>query len=143
MNGMTPDQIISAQNAGLPPAVSAGPGVVPPAVTPGTTPPPPGGQGWFGSMSPMAQHATISAGSQLLGGLLSGYGADKAADEERKYAEQQQAQYSANMGTPIIGSVADRAMQPRSPVAFDQRYEQIAGSPLGVSGYGLINLARA
>jgi hypothetical protein len=138
-NGMTQSQMLAAQNAGLSGATKATQAALQGAL-PGAAPA--ASAGWFSSMSPLAQHATISAGSQLAGGLIQGVGAQKAADEERKYAEQQAAQRSANVGAPIIGSVADRAMQPRSPVRFDDYYERIGGSPLGVSNGGLIQLAR-
>lgn len=55
----------------------------------------------------MLQSAKISAGTQLVGGLISGIGQQKAADDERKYQEgQAQAardRYNQNVGTKLWG----------------------------------------
>jgi hypothetical protein len=43
----------------------------------------------------MGQYAAISGGTQLVGGAIQGYGAQKAQEEQRNYEEQQRANQEA------------------------------------------------
>jgi hypothetical protein len=47
------------------------------------------GKGLIGSLTPMGQYAAITGGTQLVGGVVQGYGADKAQQEQQAYEEQQ------------------------------------------------------
>lgn len=51
----------------------------------------------FGKLSPQAQAAAITGGTQLAGGLIQGYGMQRAQDEQQRLSEEQKATYNRNI----------------------------------------------
>lgn len=118
-NGMTQAQMLASQNAGISgataatnsaaatafPASAGVGGGAQLALTPAQVA---GSNGLIGGLSPMGQYAAISGGTQLVGGAVQGYGAQKAQEDQRAYEQQQadaqRAQYNQNVGTNWWGS---------------------------------------
>jgi hypothetical protein len=55
----------------------------------------------FTSLSPQAQAATITGGTQLVGGLIQGVGMQKAQNDQAKQTAQQKADWNSNVGTRL------------------------------------------
>lgn len=53
--------------------------------------------GAFSNLSPQGQAAAITVGGQLTGGLIQGYGAKKAQEEQQQLTEDQRALYNRNI----------------------------------------------
>lgn len=64
-----------------------------------------GGKGLVGGMmsSPYAAPALISGGTQLIGGVMQGYGAKKQQDQQVQMAEDERKRYNTNVGTRLWG----------------------------------------
>jgi hypothetical protein len=64
-----------------------------------------GGQGLIGKMmaSPYAAPALISSGTQLIGGVMQGYGARQEQKRQEQLTNEQKAAYSRNIGTRLWG----------------------------------------
>lgn len=77
------------------------------AVTPAAT--------GFASLSPLAQYGAITAGTQVVGGMIQGAGQKAAQEDQRDYelrmAQEARDRYNANVGTSLWGS-----NQPVNPV---------------------------
>jgi phage-related protein len=93
VTGMAPGAVTS-------PVYSSVGAVVPRALTA----PPAATGGWFSNMSPLAQAATISAGSQLAGGLIQGYGMQQQQQHQEQLAADERARYNKNIGTRLWGA---------------------------------------
>jgi hypothetical protein len=118
------------------------------------------GTGLIGSLSPMGQYAAIAGGTQLLGGTLQGYGAQKAQEDQRDYEQElldaQNQRYADNVnefGNKARADAAAIARQnpapfapPLSAPAFADRYRQTVppmGFGNGPAQVGMINRAAA
>lgn len=59
----------------------------------------------FGSLSPLAQYGAITAGTQVVGGLIQGAGQKAAAEDQRAYearmAQEARDRYNANVGASL------------------------------------------
>jgi hypothetical protein len=55
----------------------------------------------FTSLSPQAQAATITGGTQLIGGVMQGVGMQKAQNDQAKQTAQQKADWNTNVGTRL------------------------------------------
>jgi hypothetical protein len=75
-------------------------GVAPAAAAPAAT--------GFASLSPLAQYGAISAGTQVVGGMIQGAGQKAAQEDQRDYeirmAQEARDRYNANVGTALWGS---------------------------------------
>jgi hypothetical protein len=62
----------------------------------------------FASLSPLAQYGAISAGTQVVGGMIQGAGQKQAQEDQRDYemrmAQEARDRYNANVGTALWGS---------------------------------------
>jgi hypothetical protein len=143
-NGMTQAQMLATQNAGISgataatnsaaatafPASAAGAGaggssalaLTPQAVA--------GSKGLIGSLSPMGQYAAISGATQLVGGAVQGYGAQKAQEDERKYAEQQLAEQRARYESSVQDFSNSANAQRDAAQAAENRYAPAAFDPV-------------
>jgi len=69
----------------------------------------------FASLSPLAQYGAITAGTQVVGGMIQGAGQKAAQEDQRDYelrmAQEARDRYNANVGTALWGS-----NQPVNPV---------------------------
>jgi hypothetical protein len=82
-------------------------GKAPPQMSmPGLNVPTPPPTGLIGSMmsSPYAAPAAIMSGTQLIGGAMQGYGAQKQQDQQIKLAEDERKRYNTNVGTRLFGA---------------------------------------
>lgn len=104
----------------------------------------PASTGLIGGLSPMGQYAAISGATQLVGGAVQGYGAQKAQEEQRNY-EQQQAdaardRYNQNVGVNWWDAPSEPNQVAQAGAA---KYEPIAagdpGSPFAVDSTSLTN----
>ena len=77
-----------------------------------------------GGMGELAKYGLITSGTQLAGGLIQGYGQQKAMEEQRAYEEQAAAQRAQTIGTSLWGS-APTARVYGSPAAGPQ-YDPVA-----------------
>jgi hypothetical protein len=107
-------------------------GVPVPAATPGLA------EGMIGA-------AKISAGTQLVGGLINGYGQQKAAEDQRNYEQQQaeaaRARYNENVGTNWWPSSSGGSGGSTGQVA--PRYAAPADPRIPVSPYAVDSTSRA
>lgn len=125
-SGMTQSQILNAQNAGIQGATELTNAAAKTALTnPSALQLTAQNVAGTGSLSEgLIGAAKISAGTQLAGGLIQGYGAQKAAEEQRTYEQQQadeaRARYNANVGTnwwpSSGGSTGDTGVAGTTPV---------------------------
>ena len=106
----TQAQMLAAQNAGIPGAdalTSAALKAPAAAAAPAAT--------GFASLSPLAQYGAITAGTQVVGGMIQGAGQKAAQEDQRDYelrmAQEARDRYNANVGTSLWGS-----NQPVNPV---------------------------
>jgi hypothetical protein len=154
-SGMTQAQMLASQNAGISGATAAtnsaaatafpaGAGVgggAQLALTPAQVA---ASKGLIGGLSPMGQYAAISGGTQLVGGAIQGYGAQKAQEEQRAYEDQKAAdakkQYNDNVGTNWWDAPGDPNQVAQAGAA---RYEPIAAgdpnSPFAVDSTSFTN----
>lgn len=65
----------------------------------------PSSGGLWNSLGDYGKMAAIQGGTQLIGGVMQGYGQQKAVEEQQGYEAQQRAQAAANAGSPLWGSV--------------------------------------
>jgi hypothetical protein len=72
----------AAFNTGIAPSLGA-------TLAGGAAPAAAAGKGLIDSLTPMGQYAAITGATQLVGGVVQGYGADKAQQEQQAYEEQQ------------------------------------------------------
>ena len=63
------------------------------------------GGGLIGGMmsSPYAAPAAIMSGTQLIGGVMQGYGAQKQQEKQEQLAEDDRKRYNTNIGTRLWG----------------------------------------
>jgi hypothetical protein len=141
-SGMTQAQMLASQNAGIPgataatnsaaatafPASTAGAGGASQlALTPSQVA---GSKGLIGSLSPMGQYAAISGATQLVGGAVQGYGAQKAQEDERNYAEQQLAAQRARYESSVQDFSKSANAQRDAAQATENRYAPAAFDPV-------------
>ena len=83
------------------------------------------GTGIVGSImaSPYTAPALISAGTQLAGGVMQGYGAKKEAERQDQLAADERARYTANVGADLYG----RPVMPGTVYGEDKRGQSMAG----------------
>ena len=111
-----PMSIASAPMATPAPPMSAPPtggvnmnavlGKAPPQMSvPGLNVPPTTPPGLIGGLmsSPYAMPAAIMSGTQLIGGVMQGYGAQKQQDQQVQMAEDERKRYNTNVGTRLWG----------------------------------------
>lgn len=154
-NGMTQAQMLASQNAGISgataatnsaaatafPASAGVGGGAQLALTPAQVA---GSKGLIGGLSPMGQYAAISGATQLVGGAVQGYGAQKAQEEQRAYEQQQadaaQQRYNQNVGTNWWDAPSDVVQAAQTGAS---RYDPIAAgdpnSPFAVDSTSLTN----
>jgi hypothetical protein len=104
----TQAQMLAAQNAGIPGADTLTSAALKTGVTP-----PPAAPGFFSS--DLAKYGAITAGTQVVGGMIQGAGQKQAQEDQRDYelrmAQEARDRYNANVGTALWGS-----NQPVNPV---------------------------
>ena len=100
--------------------------------------PPTAPAGWWASQDPLVKYGMVSAGTQLAGGLISGAGQAKAAQEQRDYEAQMRAdalaRYNANNGTLLNFSPFAQATPPQ-PRYYPQPQAAMQPPPGIVSRY--------
>lgn len=113
------------------------------------------GAGWFSNLSPLAQHAVVSGGTQLIGQTVSGIGSQMAARDARMEREQAQARYNQNVGTSLWGEVPGAqatetyGSTPPPPSASEQARlladsygQRLRAQPMGLIGQGMWSAPR-
>jgi hypothetical protein len=101
---MAPQSIVSPAQAAITQATGGAPMSLPaPAGMPPV--PPAGGSGLLAKAmsSQYTAPALISGGTQLIGGAMQGYGAQKQQERQEQMAEEQRATYNRNMGGRLWG----------------------------------------
>jgi hypothetical protein len=97
----TQAQMLAAQNAGIPGADTLTSAALKTGVTP-----PPAAPGFFSS--DLAKYGAITAGTQVVGGMIQGAGQKAAQEDQRDYelrmAQEARDRYNANVGTALWGS---------------------------------------
>lgn len=88
----------------------------------------PASTGLIGGLSPMGQYAAIAGTTQLVGGAIQGYGAQKAQEDQRNYeakqAEDARTRYNANVGTRLWGDAQTTGNE--APAAAAAAYDPVA-----------------
>lgn len=96
--GTTPPAPTSPFSLAQPPTIPTG---VPPAIPPGAPP----AAGWWAGVDPYLKTAAVMGGTQVVGGLISGAGQAKAAQEQRDFevdqAELARQRRNKNMGAQL------------------------------------------
>jgi len=98
LTGTTPPAPTSPFSLAQPPTIPTG---VPPAIPPGAPP----AAGWWAGVDPYLKTAAVMGGTQVVGGLISGAGQAKAAQEQRDFevdqAELARQRRNKNMGAQL------------------------------------------
>lgn len=96
--GTTPPTPTSPFSLAQPPTIPTG---VPPAIPPGAPP----AAGWWAGVDPYLKTAAVMGGTQVVGGLISGAGQAKAAEDQRNFevdqAELARQRRNKNMGAQL------------------------------------------
>jgi len=96
--GTTPPAPTSSFSLAQPPTIPTG---VPPAIPPGAPP----AAGWWAGVDPYLKTAAVMGGTQVVGGLISGAGQAKAAEDQRNFevdqAELARQRRNKNMGAQL------------------------------------------